>query len=146
IPVRNTFPWVRDCPFSKLLSLLESLLDTLPSYTLVVDALDECTGAVQALFRYIVKFGNRPNAQVLILARDHICRQFNLDGVCHIPINTAATQADIRHFVLREIDRNPRLKKLGKEILEKILCEGPVTFLQARLMIGDLNKCQTTRE
>jgi tetratricopeptide (TPR) repeat protein len=146
IPVRNTFPWVRDCPYTKLLSLLESLLDTLHSYTLVVDALDECTGDVQVLFRYIVKLGSRPNAQVLLLARDHICRQCNLDGVCHIPINTAATQADIRHFVLQEIDRNPRLRKLGKEILEKVLCEGPGTFLQARLMIRDLNKCRTTRE
>src|SRR2546421_537086 len=57
VPVRNTFPWVRDCPFTKLLSLLESLLDTLPSYTLIVDALDECTEDVQVLFRYIVNLG-----------------------------------------------------------------------------------------
>jgi tetratricopeptide (TPR) repeat protein len=145
-PFQNTFPCVRDCPSTKLLSLLESLLDTLPSYTLVVDALDECTGDLQALFRYLFRLGSRPNAQVLLLARDHICRQSNLDGVCHIPINTAATQADIRHFVLQEIDRNPRLQKLGEEILEKVLYEGLGTFLHARLMIGDLNKCQTKRE
>ena len=63
VPVRNTFPWVRDCPFTKLLSLLESLLDTLPSYTLIVDALDECTEDVQVLFRYIVNLGSRSNAQ-----------------------------------------------------------------------------------
>jgi tetratricopeptide (TPR) repeat protein len=141
---------VIECPLSELLSVVNSLINLLPTFTLIVDGLDESIPAYHHdfaelinLLNYIYNLASRPKARVIVFARLGAFSEDVLADTLQLDMDENTNRADIAHFIEREIERNRRQNKglweRKSSIINKvsIACQG--IFLWARFIMNSLN-------
>jgi tetratricopeptide (TPR) repeat protein len=141
---------VIECPLFELLGVLNRLIDLLPSFTLIVDGLDESihpysrgSGDLINLLNYIVgDLVLRPEARVILFARAGALSGEVFANTLQLAMDEGANHADIILFVEREIERNSTQNKGLWERKSRIItkvsegCHG--MFLWARFMMDSL--------
>ncbi|MCJ1284702.1 hypothetical protein MMC26_004038 [Xylographa opegraphella] len=140
LPLFTNYECASECPFDKLVEILDSVLELVPVYTLVVDALDECsdTDNTELLFNFLRKLGTRSNARVILLSRHHP-KVEDFFGLSHqVHMNQCTVEPDILHFIKQDIARSPRLRALEQAILTKAMADSQGMFLWANLMLNNL--------
>ncbi len=127
----------RDCPLEKLLSTLNNFLRWVPTFTLLVDALDECNDInadSNRLIRYLLDLGSRPDARVILLSRKHA----RFDGLFkdnfQVFMDHSAVESDIMHFLKQQI-RARGLQALEENILKKASTDCQGMFLWVKMML-----------
>ncbi|KAL2810486.1 hypothetical protein BJX63DRAFT_316956 [Aspergillus granulosus] len=126
------------CRLETLLSILNKLLDLLPSFTMLVDAVDECRDIQESgcpLRDFFLHCGGRSNSRILLFCRSHV---YGLDYMIalgrSIVMDPETMASDVRTFLTSEI-RNLGLEVLLDVVLQKASRDGQGMFLWARLMI-----------
>lgn len=134
--------------FRRLWSLLVELIDGLPDLTLIVDGLDECDYSLRDEFCVeLIKLSSQPNAQVIVLFRDHSKLDRLFQDSFRIELTPAVVEKDILLYVTREIERHPKeLLWLRMEIVDivKKSCHG--MFLWAEMLLTGLKSATTQNE
>ena len=140
LPLFNNYECASECPFDKLIVILDSILEMVPVYTLIVDALDECsdTDKSKLLFYFLRNLGTRSNAHVILLSRNHLKIEDFFGLGSQIQMSQSVVEPDILHFTKREIARAPKLRTLETEILTKVVANSQGMFLWAKLMLDNL--------
>ncbi|MCJ1419054.1 hypothetical protein MMC32_005405 [Xylographa parallela] len=140
LPLFNNFESANECPFDRLIGILDSVLEMVPAYTLMVDGLDECsdTNNTELLFTYLRSLGTRSNTRVILLSRNHPSIEDFFGLSYQVQMNQSAVEPDILHFIQQEIARTPKLRALETEILTKAMANSQGMFLWAKLMLGNL--------
>ena len=141
VPLLDHFSCGQDCPFMRLWPVLESILSSMPDYTLIIDALDECNDPENndSLIKRLRLLGSKTNSRVIILSRFHAKFEAPLGECVKLAMDSSAVSADIMHFARQEISRNCRLQTLQTRILAKIEDSSQGMFLWAKLMLDDLS-------
>jgi tetratricopeptide (TPR) repeat protein len=138
---------VRQFPTDQLLDILDAIVEVIPTFTLVVDALDECEEprARNSLLKYLSSLNSRPNSRVILLSRqtDHLIQSFR--GMHQITLDTTTVGPDIKLYVENRIHRNKDLHTLRKDIMRKSEddCEG--MFMWAKLLLDSLEDTTTIK-
>lgn len=134
-------------PLEKLLEILDLVLDLLPAFTLIVDALDECADlkGSNLLLAYFQELSSRPSARVILLSRYEARFTDTFRNAVQIHMDESLVSPDIVHFVKQEISRNRRLQPLSSQILQKILSDSNGMFLWARLVLDAVKNAHTTK-
>jgi tetratricopeptide (TPR) repeat protein len=140
---------VIECPLSELLDVLNRLIDLLPTFTLIVDGLDESihpysrgSDDVINLLSYIYGLVLRPEARVILLARAGALSGEVFANTLQLDMDENANHADVTHFIEREIERNSAQNEGLRECKSKIItkvsegCHG--MFLWARFIMDSL--------
>jgi hypothetical protein len=144
-----------EVPPSMLLEFLTRMMDVIKDFTVVIDALDECTDLDECtglddpppqLLVYIRDLALRPEASVIVLSRYHPIFEGTFKDHFHLPMDQNLIKPDIMHFANQEIERHAKLHKLRKEILDKISMHSQGMFLWARVVLDDLRRSRTTKE
>lgn len=109
-------------------SLVESLQNVLPSIirefskvVFVVDALDECTNRADFL-RNIKWFRTLEKVNLLVTSRDEFDIKFEFEGLPSLMINPSNIASDIELYIVNEIERQPKLRRLKETMKSKIIC------------------------
>jgi hypothetical protein len=137
----------RACPLQKLLGVLDKMLGLVSTFTLLVDALDECNDINQEsdpLARYLLALGKQPEVRVILLSRNHarFDRIFGNDYKVFMDHDTI--KSDIQLFLKQRI-RELELQRLEEIILEKASTDCQGMFQWAKLMIEHVEKGHTFR-
>jgi hypothetical protein len=97
---------VIECPLSELLDVLNRLIDLLPTFTLIVDGLDELihpysrgSGDVINLLNYIYDLALRPEARVILFARAGALSGEVFANTLQLDMDENANHADITYFI-----------------------------------------------
>lgn len=108
--------------------LVESLQKVLPSIIrefskviFVVDALDECTNRVDFL-QNIKWFRTLENVNLLVTSRDEFDIKLEFEGLPSLMINPSNIASDIELYIVNEIERQPKLRRLKETMKSKITC------------------------
>jgi tetratricopeptide (TPR) repeat protein len=138
-----------ECPSSELLGVVNNLIGLLPTFTLIVDGLDESIPASRPrsaelidLLSRIYDLALRPEARVIILARIGSFSKEVFADTLQLDMDENANRADIVHFIEREIERNRTDNKGLWERRSSIItqvstaCQG--MFLWARFIMESL--------
>jgi hypothetical protein len=148
-PLREQHQLGLDCSIEKLLQILERVLDLVPNYTLIVDALDECTHSqvcnsadFSKLIAFLERLRQRSAARIIILSRIG-CLDNNFSARSHrVLMDKAVADPDIAHYIRQYIARyregNPYLEQLETQIMTKILANSGGVFLWAKLAMDTL--------
>ena len=146
-PLCSYFPSSNKCPLEKLLACLDIILDLLPTFTLVVDALDECTDQKDSapLLDYLHQLGLRQNARVILLSRKHTYLEYCFAHTDQIAIDPSVVQSDISLFTRQQINKDSRLKPLEKEIMAKVAADCQGSFLWTNNILESLKRAHTQR-
>ncbi|KAL3486504.1 hypothetical protein BJX62DRAFT_246728 [Aspergillus germanicus] len=115
------------CRLETLLTILDQLLDLLPSFTMIVDAVDECRDIQEPscpLTDFFLRCGVR-----------HCYALDSMIGASRsIAMDAGVLESDIRIFLMSEI-KNLGLGGLKDAVLQKASRDGQGMFLWARLMV-----------
>lgn len=138
-----------ECRPEDLLRILDSMLDLVTTFLLVVDALDECADSedcdqedFSTLLEYLRGIGRRLNARVILLSRADAFSEYTFADTTHLAMTEDIVTKDIAIFVEREIQKYSRkypvLPSLKAEIVSRVLttCQG--VFLLANFMMQSL--------
>jgi hypothetical protein len=107
---------VRQCKAASLLNVLNKVFEMITDLLLIVDALDECSSSdVPLLLEYLAERGKRPCTRIILIARDHLLSQDDLQRFVHIPVDLECVKKDIVLFVDQEIGSSRRLEMLKDE-------------------------------
>ncbi|GJC85751.1 putative ankyrin repeat protein L25 [Colletotrichum liriopes] len=114
-----------------LSACIESMMQTLQSVTVVLDALDECTtrGELLSWMQRLATGSNFSNTKLIVTARPEadlqrgIPRLFSKDNC--VLLDKKAVDADIRSYVAHELQQRPEFvgKKMPHYLLEQICCK-----------------------
>ena len=145
VPLSEQFSSYEECPFSRLWSALEPIFAKLPSFTLLVDGLDECSdkGQFSLLLRRLDSLSKLSGKKVIILSRYNKDYEKYMQQPCHISMDEDIVSLDIVHFVDKELNRTPRLASLKDDIMSKVLKEAQGMFLWTRMMIEYMKQAIT---
>jgi hypothetical protein len=138
-----------EVPLGKLLAVLTNMLDLLQDFTVVIDALDECTDLDDPpaqLLAYLCDLALRPQTSVIVLSRHHPIFEDSFKGHFHLSMDQSVVEPDIMHFANQEIERYSKLHKLRKEILDKIRTHSQGMFLWVRVMLDDLRRSKNIKQ
>ena len=127
---------------------MEALISSLPKYTLVIDALDECDDVAneEYLLERLCALGSRPRSRVILLSRYHARFEGPLAGAEKLSMDPYYLTADIMYYSSRVIGRAARLQPLREEILAKIEKSSQGMFLWTRLMLEDLSQARNIND
>ncbi|ERF71414.1 hypothetical protein EPUS_08683 [Endocarpon pusillum Z07020] len=151
-PLVSHFNSGLECPADMLLAVLDDALTLVSSFTLIVDALDECTDPEDCdrILGYLGDLGSRSNTQVILLTRAGKFRQNVFTNAILISMEGSVVESDIRLFVEGKIERNgvsnPGLLKVKPHIASKISSCSQGMFLLARLVMDDIKTAGTVSE
>jgi len=134
----STYPAVRECRFKTLLDILDHILNFIEPFSLIVDALDECSSDSDHLAKFLLNVGSRPNARVIVTSRTFIPFPRYDVKAAHICLSQSLMEPDIRHFIEREIHREERLYSQREKIIDTVIERSQGVFLHAKLLIEDL--------
>jgi tetratricopeptide (TPR) repeat protein len=147
----NRYDSALDCDTDGLLETLDDFLEVLPSYTIVVDALDEINAdGVGKLLDYLCKVGSRKCSRVIVMSRRGCFPEETFTGTTQISMSEDVVKPEIERFIEHEIeqlcDRRPGLRGLKSKIASTIsdACKG--IFLLASFMLDDLREAATVNE
>lgn len=145
-PLQEQFGTCDECPFQRLWPVVDSIFQILPSFTLMVDALDECSSEKECalLLRYLCKSSAFSCKKVILSSRfrPDIAKELRL--CYHLAMDADSVSGDINLFVKSEVRRDPRLWSLENEILAKTTTDANGMFLWAKMMIEYLKNASTT--
>lgn len=109
-------------------SSIESLQKALPSITrqfskiiVVIDALDECANRGDFL-QSIKWFRNLEKVNLLVTSRDELDIKLEFEGLPSLMISSNNIANDIELYVINEIERQPKLRRLKETIKSEIIC------------------------
>ncbi|KAL3447162.1 hypothetical protein BJX65DRAFT_277519 [Aspergillus insuetus] len=126
------------CRLETLLTILDQLLDLLPSFTMIIDAVDECRDIQESscpLTDFFLRCGVRSNCRILLFCRSHCYALDSIIGASRsIAMDAEVLESDIRIFLMSEI-KNLGLGSLKDAVLQKASRDGQGMFLWARLMV-----------
>lgn len=113
------------------------VLNLLPEFTLIVDALDEANQETEEwpITKRIVSLCSLRNARIIILSRFSFETKDSLKDSLALSMDETCVSADITLFVAREIERNERLKRFEADIKSKLSSKAQGMFLWAKLML-----------
>ena len=143
------FPSAVACHLEKLLAILDEILALLSTFTVVVDALDECTDLEQnspKLFGYLRGLASRSKARVILFSRPHPLLEGYFCNSHHITLDCSVILPDILHFVEQEIERNPKLQPLNADIVRKVSAQSQGMFLWARFFMDNMKNSTTPNQ
>ena len=137
-----------ECPFLHVWPVLEALVSSLPRYTLIVDALDECDDVAneEYLLQRLCTLGSTTTSRVILLSRYHARFEGPFAGAEKLRMDSSCLTADIMYYSERVIGREARLQRLRTEILAKIEECSQGMFLWARLMLEDLSRARSIKD
>ncbi|KAI9692204.1 MAG: hypothetical protein M1822_006434 [Bathelium mastoideum] len=143
----DNFPNYEDCPFQQLWSVIKDLLVTLPEFTLIVDALDECSAAEEAsvLAERLREMSALSHAQIITLSRPHPAFEAHWKYCTKIGMNEEVVSSDIVLFTTKEVQRAPKIRIAVEDIVRKAETDAHGMFLWAKLMLQYLQKAATPR-
>lgn len=148
-PLREQYELGLCCSSEKLLRFLDRVLDLVPSYTLIVDTLDECadtkvcsSGETTSLVNFLQRLRQKSAARVILLSRIGCLGHDFFAGAHRVLMNQAVVNPDIAHYIRQRIARyregNPYLEQLQSQIVTKILENSAGIFLWAKLAMDSL--------
>lgn len=148
LPKVQEYPSGRECPILQIWPVLEALISSLPKYTLIIDALDECDDDVneEYLLKRLCALGSMTTSRVILLSRYHARFEGPLAEAEKLTMDSSYLTTDIMYYSERVIGRVVRLQRLQKEILAKIKEFSQGMFLWARLMLDDLSQARTMND
>jgi hypothetical protein len=138
-----------ECRLEKLLAILDELLELLPTFTVVVDALDECANLEETsstLFCYLRGLASRSKARVILFSRPNSTLEEYFGNSHHIAVDCTVICPNILRFVEQEIEKTPKLQSLKAEILTKVSAQCQGMFLWAQLFVNDLKRSRSPKE
>ena len=138
-----------ECPLSELLGVANSLINLLPTFTLIVDGLDESIpgshhGSAELidLLDYIYHLASRPEARVILFARLGAFPEEVFADTLRLDMDESTNRADVVHFLEREIERNSTrnsgLREHKSSIITKVSIACGGMFLWARFIMDSL--------
>jgi tetratricopeptide (TPR) repeat protein len=141
-----------ESPRERLLDILDQAFQLLSDFTIVVDALDECTNPkvcdaaeLYCLITYLMRLSSGSKGRVIILSRTAALSEKAFSGAHIISMDEDIVKRDIICYVNEEIRqnswRNSGLEELKDEILAKVSKD---SFLWAKCVMGDLKNTTTT--
>jgi tetratricopeptide (TPR) repeat protein len=141
--ITNTLPLLEHfsshvtCPFDKLWAVVEGIYDHIPSFTVIIDALDECfaTEDASSLVSKLMHMSSLPQARVIILSRHHTSLLTPLSECAQIEMDESMIANDITLFIDREVNRTPQIRVPVNEIIERATTGARGMFLWAKLML-----------
>jgi tetratricopeptide (TPR) repeat protein len=144
-----------ESPHERLLDILDQVFELLSDFTLVVDALDECTnpevcGAAElyCLISYLKRLASGNKGRVIILSRTATLSEEDFSDTHRISMDGDIVKHDIMCYVNEEIRQNGRrnsgLEELKDEILAKVSKDCQGTFLWAKYVMDELKTTTTT--
>jgi tetratricopeptide (TPR) repeat protein len=144
-----------ESPRERLLDILDQAFELLSDFTLVVDALDECTnpevcGAAElyCLISYLKRLVSGNKGRVIILSRTATLSEEAFSDAHRISMDGDIVKRDIMCYVNEEICQNGRhnsgLEELKDEILAKVSKDCQGTFLWAKCVMDELKTTTTT--
>jgi len=144
-----------ESPRERLLDILDQVFELLSDFTLVVDALDECTNPevcdaaeLYCLITYLKRLASGSKGRVIILSRTSTLSEKAFSDAHLISMDGDIVKRDIMCYVNEEIRRNcwrnPGLEELKDEILAKVSKDCQGTFLWAKCVMDDLKTTMTT--
>ncbi|RFU27216.1 hypothetical protein B7463_g9122, partial [Scytalidium lignicola] len=147
LPLLDNYSTYQACPFLQLWSVLENVFDTLPNFTLVVDALDECSREEDAssLIEKLLKVSSLAHSRIIILSRHHPAFEGHLKQSAEIQMNETVVSSDIDLFVRNEVQRTPKIRLAQECVVQKAKEHANGMFLWAKLMLQYLQKAPTPR-
>ena len=148
LPKVHEYPSGHECPILQVWPVLEALISSLPKYTLIVDALDECDDVANEayLLERLCDLGSRKTSRVILLSRYHARFEGPLAEADKLTMDSSYLTADIMYYSERMIGRVARLQRLQKEILAKIQEFSQGMFLWAKMMLEDLSQARTIND
>ncbi|KAF7505120.1 hypothetical protein GJ744_001260 [Endocarpon pusillum] len=151
-PLVGHFSSGLECPRDRLLALLDDALTLVSSFTLIVDALDECTEPEDCdrILGYLGDLGSRSNTQVILLTRAGKFRQNVFTDATLVSMEGSVVERDISLFVAGKIKRNgvsnPGLLKVKPNIASTISSCSQGMFLLAKFVMDDIKTAGTVSE
>ena len=152
LPLVGHFSSGLECPPDTLLAVLDDALTLVSSFTLIVDALDECTDPEDCdrILGYLGDLGSRSNTQVVLLTRAGKFLQNVFTDAMLVSMEGSVVENDISLFVEGKIERNgvsnPGLLKVKPNIASKISSSSQGMFLLAKLVMDDIKTAGTVSE
>lgn len=147
-PLLDRYSSSVDCTFQVLWACCKDTLSAVPcDFTLIVDAIDECAddAYIETLQGELEWIGCQlSKARVILVSRYKDEYKRRLAHSTHLLMDDVAVSSDIRRFVEREIDRNPRLEAQRGEILSRVGTDARGMFLWASMMMKCLKRVPTT--
>ena len=148
LPKVQAYPSGHECPILQIWPVLEALISSLPNYTLVIDALDECDDVANEkyLLKRLCALGSMTTSRVILLSRYHARFEEQLAEADKLTMDSSYLTADIMYYCGKVVSRVARLQRLQKEILSKVEESSQGMFLWARLMLDDLSQARTIND
>lgn len=104
--------------------ILRELVEIYPQTTLVLDALDECDprtrDKVVEIFHDLLQRSSKP-VKIFLSSRPDVDIKALLNDVPSLQIQATDNSADIATFVMSEILKKKKMKKMPRDLLEEIL-------------------------
>ncbi|KAF2660328.1 hypothetical protein K491DRAFT_711829 [Lophiostoma macrostomum CBS 122681] len=145
LPFLDHFPTYEECPFDQLWAIFEAVSQNMPSFTLIVDALDECrppdkVGNLITKLQHVSSLGN---AKVIVLSRPHHTLEGYLNGSVQIEMDEISVADDIALYIRHELSRTPRIRLSSELVVHKARHRAQGMFLWAQLMLQYIQQAST---
>lgn len=142
---------VWECSFATLQQLVKRVLETYPSYVLVVDALDECTADHRELCQFLEELALNKGAAIMATCRGPAYFNYHDHDVVELQSRTEEIGADLARFVEYEVDKKLELKadalaELRNHVINEVIARSQNNFLHAKLLVGFLEQQSTPRQ
>jgi tetratricopeptide (TPR) repeat protein len=147
VPLLDRFDSCDTCSFERLWPHLEYIFALLQDFTLLIDALDECSDAkyLPILLKRLNALSNFSNSRVILISRYSGENEAHLPHSIHLSMDEDTISPDIIHFIRKEIDRTPKLAPQRRDIISKVGADAQGMFLWAKLMMQYLKGAATPR-
>lgn len=147
LPLLDNFSTYEECPFEQLWAILEKAFAKLPTFSLVVDALDECYADADApnLAKKLQDMSTLSHARIIVLSRHHPSLQILLKNSAKIQMDETTITGDITLFIRQEVKRTPNIRIADELIIQKAKEDAKGMFLWTKLMLQYLQKASTPR-
>lgn len=100
---------------------LPSIIRQFSKVIFVVDALDECANRIDFL-ESIKWFRNLEKVNLLVTSRDELDIRLEFEGLPSLMIGPKNITSDIELYIVNEIERQPKLRRLKQTMKSQIIC------------------------
>lgn len=137
-----------DCPLNILLGIAERLFAMLDSFTLVIDALDECVAdCIPSILSMLRLIASREGVKIVMFSRDRSDIRKNIGPKASIlTLDPARIHPDLLRFAENEISVTSKLERSRAQILKQIDTCAHGSFLWTAFLIMQLKTALNTRD
>ncbi|KAK6836796.1 hypothetical protein PG987_007291 [Apiospora arundinis] len=147
-PLCREFNSPSECPFSRIWVIVDAVLSMLPEFTLIVDALDECSDEPDIRRQLIDKFNalsQTSNGRVILFSRQDELFSVHIDPCIAVHMDCDVVGSEVHLFAERVIDRTSELRSIKDAILDRVRSDAHGHFLWVRMMLKQLHAAPTKR-